>query len=162
MKLCCEQLADLPQLMAAQATPVGPESLNPPGAEGAGLCYESHGSNPEQEQGQAQVLLRSKGRHPGANKDWYQMVPECPSWLPGPGQVCLSWDMATHPSPTALWSSITALSALLPLGRLFLPHRQPLLSERSQDKQIFVCTSCINVRSALGTALSVCGSLEPG
>lgn len=141
--------------MAAQPTPVGPESHHPPGAKGEGLCYESHGNNPEQEQGQAKVLLKAKGRDPDANKDRYQMAPECPSWLPGPGQVCLSWDTATCPSPTVLWSSTTALSALLPLGSLFLPPPQPLLFEQSQDKQIFVCTSCINVRSALGTALSV-------
>lgn len=63
--------------MATQPTVRGPESH--PGATGAGLCYESHGNNPEQEQGQAEILLRAKGKHPDANKDWNQMIPECPT-----------------------------------------------------------------------------------
>lgn len=79
-----------------------------------------------------------------------------PSQLaPRPGQACISWDAAMRPYPAAGGINAAVLSALQEKN-FHLEERLPpttaaslLLQTKPRQMQIFVCTSCINVRSAL-------------
>lgn len=154
MKLCCEQTADLPQLKAAQPSLGDPESHHPPGAKGAGFCCESHWNNLEQEQGQAELLLRAKGMYQPTRTGtkWFLSVQ---AGSQGQARFASAGTRPHIPPPRCCGAALQHSQHFFHSEACSSPLPQPLLFEQSQDKQIFVCTSCINVRSALGTALSV-------
>lgn len=65
------------------------------------------GTTYQQKQGQAEILTgepRSGIQMPTRNcttgTKWFLTIQV--TWHPGPGEVCLSWETATHPYPTVV------------------------------------------------------------